>query len=344
MRVLGIESSCDETAAAVVEDGRIVLSDVIASQAAIHARYGGVVPEVASRHHIESMAPVVRQALDDAGLDFADLDAIGVTYGPGLAGSLLVGVNTAKALAFARGLPLVAVNHLAGHVYAGWLHQRGAEAPPPRFPLLCLIVSGAHSDLTLMTGHWQFQRLARTRDDAAGEAFDKVSRLLGLGYPGGPAIEAAARAGRPGVVDLPRAEIKDSLDFSFSGLKTAVLRLVQAQRAVPPATADLAAEFQAAVVDTLVRNTVRAADRFGAVEILLAGGVAANRMLRERLASATQLPVRWPRPRWCTDNAAMVAAAGYYRYKLGQLAGLDLDLDASRKLGLNAATIPALHP
>jgi N6-L-threonylcarbamoyladenine synthase len=350
MRLLAIETSCDETAAAVVEDGRRVLSSVVASQVDLHRRYGGVVPELAARQHVLAILPVIDAALGDAGVGLGDVAAIGVTHGPGLAGALLVGINAAKALAAATGRPLVGINHLEGHVYSAWLAPGApsdALPPEPTFPLVCLIVSGGHTDLLWMTGHGAYDVLGQTRDDAAGEAFDKAARLLGLGYPGGPAIERAADDGRDGAVRLPRARLGDSFDFSFSGLKTALLRLTEPYQEVadhhrarpgepfplhvparlrPDApVADLAASFQAAVVDVLVEKTVRAAGTTGAQCIVIAGGVAANGLLRRRFAAATSLPVLIPPLRYCTDNAAMIGAAAYYRFAAGERAGLDLD-------------------
>ena len=332
MKILGIETSCDETGAAVVEDGRRVLSNVVASQVRVHARYGGIVPEVASRHHLEGLVPVVEAALKEARCCWSDLDAVAVTYGPGLSGSLLVGVNLAKALAFARSLPLVGVHHLEAHNYANWLDDGG---PAPRgFPVLALIVSGAHTDLVLMEEHGCYRRLGRTRDDAAGEAFDKVGRFLGLGYPGGPAIErAAASVGRPSL-RLPRAWLGDANDFSFSGLKTAVLRLARQQadagKGGPPLpVAEVAAAFQEAVVDVLVTKAVRAARREGVSQILLSGGVAANTALREALVRRSPVPVRVPSPALCTDNGAMVAGCAYFRLQRGPPSGLDLDVFAT---------------
>ncbi len=345
MMILGIESSCDETAAAVVEDGNRILSNVVSSQIETHARYGGVVPEVASRQHLGSILPVVAEALTDARAEWRDLGAVAVTVGPGLAGSLLVGVNVAKAVAFGKGLPIVGINHLEGHVYANWLvrnggpdegHERATE--PPVFPLLCLIVSGGHTDLVLMKGHGRYLVLGRTRDDAAGEAFDKVARILGLGYPGGPSIQRAASAGDAGACLLPRAWLKGTDDFSFSGLKTAVLRLAQ-QRGISPVgaqrvqeVADLAASFQEAVVDVLVTKTVEASRRHGVEQILLAGGVAANELLRQRMAQASPVPVVLPRPVLCTDNAAMVAACGYFHYLDGDRSDLNLDVNPGLRL------------
>lgn len=320
MRILGIETSCDETSAAVVEDGRQVLSNVVASQVEIHARYGGVVPEIASRQHILAIVPIVTRALAEAGVGWNDLGAIAVTKGPGLAGALLVGVNLAKAVALSHRKPIVGVNHLEAHIYANWLVESGAE---PVFPLVCLIVSGGHSDLLLMPGHGDYILLGRTRDDASGEAFDKAARILGLGYPGGPAIEKAAAAGSP-TLSLPRAWLKDSNDFSFSGVKTALLRLVE-QGGIPDKAA-AAASFQEAVVDVLVDKTVAAARQYGVRQVLLAGGVAANKRLRERLNAAAPMPVLVPPLSLCTDNAAMVAACGYYRFQAGQRDGLEMDV------------------
>ena len=342
-RILGIETSCDETAAAVVTDGRVIESSVVASQVDIHRRYGGVFPEVASRQHILSIEPVVEEAMAEADVAWQDLDAVAVTYGPGLAGSLLVGVNTAKGLAWAQGLPLIGINHLEAHIYANWL----VDTLPPSFPLVCLIVSGGHTELILMTDHGRYRRLGGTLDDAAGEAFDKVGRLLGLPYPGGPAIQEAARAGTPTAFKLPRAWLPGTYDFSFSGLKTAVLRIVQkyqpeagSKQAAKPRvvssqdpplirvlpTANLAASFQAAVVDVLVEKTCRAAEEFGAKTILLAGGVAANELLRAEMVKRGPVPVRYPPLFLCTDNAAMVAGVGFFHHRAGERSGWDLDV------------------
>jgi len=322
MKILGIETSCDETAAAVVEDGTKVLSNQIASQVEIHARYGGVVPEVASRQHLLSIIPIIKQAMAEA--TWGDLSGIAVTSGPGLAGSLLVGVNVAKAVALAHDLPLIGVNHLEGHIYANWLANHSVD-----FPVVCLIVSGGHSDLVLMKGHGDYVVLGRTRDDAAGEAFDKAARILGLGYPGGPAIEQAAREGTASI-PLPRAWLKGSDDFSFSGVKTALLRLVEAGKA--SSVADAAASFQAAVVDVLVTKTLAVAKQRRVKQVLLAGGVASNKLLRSRLVKDSPLPVLVPEPVLCTDNAAMIAACGYYRLQAGKTDGLDLDVVPSLRL------------
>jgi len=325
---LGIETSCDETAAAVVEDGVRTLSNQIASQVEIHARYGGIVPEVASRQHILSIIPIVKQAMAEARVNWSDLDGVAVTIGPGLAGSLLVGVNVAKAIALARGLPITGVNHLEGHIYANWLINRDTELAP-LFPLVCLIVSGGHSDLALMREHGDYVVVGRTRDDAAGEAFDKAARILGLGYPGGPAIEQAAKSGTASL-QLPRAWLKGTSDFSFSGVKTALLRLMEGGRISSPA--DAAASFQEAVIDVLVTKTVVVAKEHRVKQILLAGGVASNELLRNWLVENSPIPVLVPEPILCTDNAAMIAACGYYRFQAGRVDGLDLDVIPSLKL------------
>ena len=328
MKILGIETSCDETAAAVVEDGDRILSNQIASQVEIHARYGGIVPEVASRQHILSIIPIIEQAMAEAKADWDDLDGIAVTMGPGLAGSLLVGVNMAKSVALARRLPVTGVNHLEGHIYANWLTGHRVESAPT-FPLMCLIVSGGHSDLVVMKEHGDYVVLGRTRDDAAGEAFDKAARILGLGYPGGPAVEKAAKDSTTSL-PLPRAWLKGTSDFSFSGVKTALLRLVERGEVSSPA--DAAASFQEAVVDTLVTKTVAATTEHRVKQILLAGGVASNKRLRSRLVKDSPTPVLIPEPVLCTDNAAMIAACGYYRFKAGKKNGLDLDVVPNLKL------------
>jgi N6-L-threonylcarbamoyladenine synthase len=332
-RILAIESSCDETAAAVVENGRRVLADVIASQASRHARYGGVFPEAASRMHIEAIYPVVEETLSQAHVGLEAIDAVAVTRGPGLAGSLVVGMAMAKGLSLASGLPLIGVNHLEAHLYSIWLVE---DEPEPEFPLLALIVSGGHSELILMRDHLTYERLGGTLDDAAGEAFDKVARLLGLGYPGGPAIQAAAETGNPKAFKFPRAWLEDSWDFSFSGLKTAVLREVRSQQPDLAAAietprpglpiADLAASFQASVVDVLVTKALSAAEEFEAKQVLVAGGVSANRALREAFRERSSLPVRVPPLALCTDNAAMIGAVAHRRFLAGQRDALDIDV------------------
>jgi N6-L-threonylcarbamoyladenine synthase len=376
MRILGIESSCDETGAAVVEDGRIILSNVVASQASVHERYGGVVPEVASRQQLVAIIPVLETALHMSNIEWNDLDGIAVTYGPGLAGSLLVGLTAAKALALARGLPLLGINHLEAHIYANWLHAENSEllrsSTPedvgdgwpgdPQFPLLALVISGAHSELVHITHHGHYRLLGQTRDDAAGEAFDKVARLLGLGYPGGPAIEKAAApagvqpSGGRNPYRLPRAWIPGTYDFSFSGLKTAVLQFIEGAKngGGPEETAPasryaargaalqgdlsiprVAAAFQEAVVDVLSTKTARAAEALQVKEVVLAGGVAANLALRERLSTALlahHIPLRYPPVSLCTDNAAMIAAAGYFHRRLGEVSDHDLDVRPSLQL------------
>jgi N6-L-threonylcarbamoyladenine synthase len=325
--ILGIETSCDETAAAVVEDGRYLRSNVVASQFHLHAQYGGVVPEVAARHHLEVILPVIDAALAEAGVRWRDLRAVAVTAGPGLAGALMVGVNTAKTLAWTHDLPLLGVNHLEAHLYANWIEIEGRDYAEPPLPALGLIVSGGHTDLVLMRDHGGYRRLGRTRDDAAGEAFDKVGRLLGLGFPGGPAIERAARGEKPRL-RLPRAWLKGTDDFSFSGLKTAVLHTVRGESGEPPAptptAGEVAAAFQASVVDVLSKKTAAAAAREGAACVLLSGGVAANGPLREAIIARSPVPVFVPPPVLCTDNGAMIAACAHFRFD-GLAAGWDLD-------------------
>jgi N6-L-threonylcarbamoyladenine synthase len=325
MIVLGIESSCDETAAAVLEDGRRVRSSVVASQDAVHAPYGGVVPELASRRHLEVIVPVITRALEEGGVRLPDLDGIAVTHGPGLVGSLLVGCSLAKSLAWAHRLALVGVNHLEGHIYAASLTE-----DPPAHPFLALVVSGGHTALYHAEAPLTYRLVGETRDDAAGEAFDKVAKLLGLGFPGGPAIERVAREGSPTGVPFSLAQMTDQApDFSFSGLKTAVSLHVKRHRpSAPREIADVAASFQAAAVKMLVRKTVKAALRLGVKRIVLTGGVAANTALREGLAAAAgehAIHVHVPPRHLCTDNAAMIAAAGAARLAAGERSGLDLN-------------------
>ncbi len=328
VRILAIETSCDETAAAVVENGRLILSNVVASQVDLHAQFGGVFPEVASRQHIKTIYPIIDQALQDAHLTLNDLDAIAVTRGPGLPGSLVVGMNAAKGMALGSGLPLIGVSHLEGHLYSAWVYKPDSPPPnEPEFPIVALIVSGGHTELVLMSDHLHYERLGATLDDAAGEAFDKVARLLGLEYPGGPAIQNASTDGNPLAYSFPRAWLEDSWDFSFSGLKTAVMREVQHSNVPTPLpVADLAASFQAAVVDVLVTKTIKATQEFKARNIVVAGGVSANRALRHAIQARSTCPVHIP-PIWlCTDNASMIAGAGYHRFVRGQRDGLDMDV------------------
>ena len=358
--ILAIETSCDETAAAVIENGRLIRSNVVASQIEIHRAYGGVFPEIASRQHVYDIVPVIDAALAGAGVDWRELRALAVTRGPGLAGSLLVGVNTAKAIAWARGLPVVAINHLEGHLYSNWLDAGGQikpdaiirpslpelDAAGAAFPLLVLVVSGGHTELILMTGHGQYKRLGSTLDDAAGEAFDKVARLIGLSYPGGPAVQAAAEGGDARRFDFPRGltnyaiQPEHRYNFSFSGLKTAVLRQVRELNAAAGASglpvADLAASFQAAVVDVLISKTAAAAEALGVRRICICGGVAANKALRE--AAQTRLPVPASIPPFflCTDNAAMIGAAAHYRLLTEGPSALDFDVEPGLALEMRA--------
>ena len=347
--ILAIETSCDETAAAVIEDGNCILSNVVATQIDLHRRYGGVFPEVASRQHVLSIHPVISQAIAEAGMQHvSEVDAIAVTNGPGLAGSLLVGVNAAKGMSLASGLPLLPVNHLEGHIYSNWLLSDDSAKPLPDdgFPMVALIVSGGHTELALMSGHCHYQRLGGTLDDAAGEAFDKVARLLELGFPGGPAIQRTAEGGDPQRFALPRALLHDSrrrFDFSFSGLKTAVVnltrRLEEAGESLQDAqlSADLAASFQDAVVDVLVEKTVAAAQAHGAEQVCICGGVSANAQLRERAqarCSESGLSLHIPPLFLCTDNAAMIGAAAHYRRTIDPAYAAPLDLDVYANLPL----------
>jgi len=388
MLILGIESSCDETGAAIIKDGRYLLSNVVASQAEIHDRYGGVVPEVASRQQLATIIPVIETALDQAACSWEDIDAVAATYGPGLAGSLLVGLTVGKAIALAHNLPFLGVNHLEAHMYANWLRgQTGAALPDdadweyqegdPAFPLICLVISGAHSELVLVHGHGQYELLGRTRDDAAGEAFDKVARILGLSYPGGPAIQQAAqraeeeleRQGKSPALArsayrLPRAWLRGTHDFSFSGLKTAVLHLaegatedqrnphgasstsgkqvsqytrmgVQAAQRGGANVALLAASFQEAVVDVLAVKTRLVAQQYHVKQVLLAGGVAANTSLRTRLEQELRplnIRLNYPPVEFCTDNAAMIASAAFFHLLRGEQHGLDLDVEPGLSL------------
>ncbi len=344
--ILAIETSCDETSAAVISAGPTRRSNVVASQIDLHAQYGGVYPELASRAHAESISAVAAQAMTEADIDYADLDALAVTQGPGLVGSLLVGINFAKGLALATGLPLLGINHLEGHIYSLWLTP---EFDRPDFPLLALIVSGGHSELVLMTAHGVYQRLGGTIDDAAGEAFDKVGRLLGLPFPGGPAIEAAAQDGNASAYRFPRAKTDGAYDLSFSGLKTAVMRAVTVQPSGrrnqrrrgeeriaelrdDVKIADVAAAFQDALTDALVAATRRAARDFAVQAVLLTGGVSANTLLRRKLGAALDLPLYCPPLSLCTDNAAMIGAAAYFRLRTGFRSPLDFEARPSWRL------------
>ncbi|HHW00573.1 MAG TPA: tRNA (adenosine(37)-N6)-threonylcarbamoyltransferase complex transferase subunit TsaD [Clostridiaceae bacterium] len=334
--ILGIETSCDETSAAVVKNGRHVISNIISSQVDLHKKYGGVVPEIASRKHVELILPVINQALEEAGIKADQVDAIGVTYGPGLVGALLVGLSAAKALAFALDKPLVGVHHIAGHISANYLENKELEPP-----YICLVVSGGHSEIVHVKDYNTFETLGQTRDDAAGEAFDKIARALGLGYPGGPLIDKTARTGNSSAVNFPRVHFNDgSLDFSFSGLKTAVLNYLNTleQKNESFSIGDVAASFQQAVVDILVENTIKAAKSTGIKNIALAGGVAANSLLRAQMkAAATEngFNMYYPSPVLCTDNAAMIACAAYYEFIRGKTSDLTLNAIPGLKLGEN---------
>ncbi len=334
VRILAIESSCDETAAAVVVNGRDVKSNVISTQIPLHTLYGGVVPEIASRKHIERINQVITQALEDAGNTLDDMDAIGVTYGPGLVGALLVGVAEAKAISFARNIPLVGVHHIEGHISANYIENK--ELQPP---FLCLVVSGGHTHLVKVQDYGKYEILGRTRDDAAGEAFDKVARAIGLGYPGGPKIEQKAKKGNPDAIFFPRAKIADGpYDFSFSGLKSAVLNYINGckMKEMPINEADIAASFQKAVIDSLVDHATRAMDEYGMDKFAIAGGVASNGTLRQAMEQACKtkgVAFYHPSPILCTDNAAMIGVAAYYDYVNGQRDGWDLNAVPNLKLG-----------
>ena len=340
MKILGIETSCDDTAASVVDNGVRILSNIISSQSLMHERYGGIIPEISSREHLTSIIPVVNEALTEASITPDQLDAVSVTYGPGLAGSLLVGVNVAKGLALSWDKPLLGINHLEGHIYAGWL-EGVFEKINTGFPLVCLIASGGHTEIVLMKGHLDYQILARTRDDAAGEAFDKVARVLGLGFPGGPEIEREAVGANLEMDPFPRPSVKGSLDFSFSGLKTAVVRRAESEGFYPqnqeiaPSSEQVreySAAFQEAIVDCLVSRTISAVAQYGAKGILIGGGVAANSELKKMMHQMSRTPVIVPRPSLCTDNGAMIAAAAFHRLK--ELDVSQWDLDAIPNLSL----------
>ena len=332
--ILAIESSCDETAAAVVRNGREVLSNIISSQIDLHTVYGGVVPEIASRKHIERIDQVIAEALSQAGVGLGETDAVAVTYGPGLVGALLVGVSEAKAISFASGIPLIGVHHIEGHISANYIENKELEPP-----FICLVVSGGHSHLVRVADYGAYEILGRTRDDAAGEAFDKVARAIGLGYPGGPKIDRAAREGNPDAISFPRAKVADAAyDFSFSGLKSAVLNYLNAceMKGESFCQADVAASFQKAVVDVLVEHSMRALEEFGGGKFAIAGGVASNTALRSALEKACAergVSFYRPSPVLCTDNAAMIGAAAYYEYRRGVRHGYDLNAVPNLKLG-----------
>ena len=341
MKILGIETSCDETAAAVIEDGRYIHSNVVASQATLHARYGGIVPEIASRQHMVTIVPVLRQALEEASLEAHELDGVAVTHGPGLAGALLIGVNAAKGFALSNELPFIGLNHLEGHIYAAWLEEGVNPERSPGFPLMCLIASGGHTDLILMKGHGDYTLIARTRDDAAGEAFDKAARALGLGFPGGPEIQRVAEHSIGGERRFPRPVVRNSLDFSFSGLKTAVARRAEEYGMYPPSevepdpqqVANVADAFQEAIVDCMVQRTIQAAKSFRVKGVILGGGVAANSHLRQEMHKRVPVEVIVPRPGLCTDNGAMMGAAGFFHFRDGIQSQWDVDVVPSLRLG-----------
>ncbi len=332
--ILAVETSCDETAAAVVENGREVLSNVISSQIALHTLYGGVVPEIASRKHIEKINQVMAEALLQSGKSLSDMDAIAVTYGPGLVGALLVGVSAAKAVSFASGIPLIGVHHIEGHISANYIENKELEPP-----FVCLVVSGGHSHLVVVKDYGEYEILGRTRDDAAGEAFDKVARAIGLGYPGGPKIDKVSKEGNPDAIAFPRAKVDGSdYDFSFSGLKSAVLNYLNSceMKGETFCQADVAASFQKAVVDVLTEHSMQAVESCGIKKFAIAGGVASNSALREALAKECEkrgVTFYHPSPLLCTDNAAMIGAAGYYEYVKGVRHGYDLNAVPNLKLG-----------
>ena len=332
--ILGIESSCDETAASVVRNGREVLSNVISSQIALHTLYGGVVPEIASRKHIEKINVVIEEALAEAHMTLDDIDAIGVTYGPGLVGALLVGVSEAKAIAYAKNLPLIGVHHIEGHISANYIENKDLEPP-----FACLVVSGGHTHLVIVKDYGKYEIVGRTRDDAAGEAFDKVARAIGLGYPGGPKIDKVSKEGNPNAIAFPRAKVADSAyDFSFSGLKSAVLNYLNGckMKNIPIVQADVAASFQKAVVDVLVEHAMHAVEEYGFKKFAIAGGVASNSALRSAMEEACKkrgVAFYHPSPILCTDNAAMIGAAAYYEYINGTRSGWDLNAVPNLKLG-----------
>lgn len=342
--ILAIETSCDDTSAAVVKDGKEILSNIVSTQTEFHKKYGGIVPEIAARKHIEVINPLIQEALDKAKTNFKKIDAVACTYGPGLVGSLLIGVCAAKAIAYAANKPLIGINHLEGHIYANFLEGQGPRVKGQEFPFICLMVSGGHTMIVYVKDHGEYEIIGRTRDDAVGEAFDKVARLLGLGYPGGPIIDKLSKEGNPKAIEFTRPMMDDGFDFSFSGIKTAVVNYVKRNvlggsemgnetcnatretfRPSQPHTADIAASFQQACVDVLVTKTLRAAEKLKVKTIALAGGVAANSKLREQLKrEAKELNVIIPPMNLCTDNAAMIGAAAYFKFKRKELSELDL--------------------
>lgn len=332
--VLGIETSCDETSAAIVKNGREIFSNVISSQISLHQKYGGVVPEIASRKHVELIMPVINQALEEANMSVKDIDAIGVTYGPGLVGALIVGISAAKAMAFAMDKPLIGVHHIEGHIAANYLDHLNLEPP-----FVCLVASGGHSHIVHVSDYNSFEVLGQTRDDAAGEAFDKIARALGLGYPGGPAIDKVAQTGNPLAINFPRVSFeKGNYDFSFSGLKTAVLNYLNIleQKGEKCCVENVCASFQQAVVDVLVKNTIAVAKLHNIKKVALAGGVAANSSLRKLLSIKAQeagLELYYPRPILCTDNAAMIACAAFYEFSKGKVSGMELNAAPGLRLG-----------
>ena len=332
--ILAIESSCDETAAAVVKNGREICSNIIYSQIALHTEYGGVVPEIASRKHIEKINQVIEQALSEAHMELKEMDAIAVTYGPGLVGALLVGVSAAKAISFASGIPLIGVHHIEGHISANYIENKDLEPP-----FVCLVVSGGHSHLVLVKGYGEYEILGRTRDDAAGEAFDKVARAIGLGYPGGPKIDKISKEGNPDAIHFPRAKVAEAeYDFSFSGLKSAVLNYLNSceMKGEMINRADVAASFQKAVIDVLVEHSMHAVKSYGFTKFAIAGGVASNSSLRaafEKACEKENVEFYHPSPIFCTDNAAMIGTAGYYEYRKGTRHSFDLNAVPNLKLG-----------
>ena len=341
MNILGIETSCDDTAISIVKDGQTIKSNIIASQVHMHEKYGGIIPEIASREHFLTIIPSIQEALNESGLKHNEIDSIAVTNGPGLAGSLLVGVNAAKGLAMAWDKPVIPINHLEGHIYSGWLDNKNPDKEVG-FPLICLIASGGHKEMVLMKDHLSYEIIGKTRDDAAGEAFDKTARVLRLGFPGGPEIQREAQNAEGTIKPFPRPEIKNSLDFSFSGLKTAVVNRAIKEQIYPHSNSnypnkntvtEYAFAFQEAIVDTMIRNVSRALKNIAAKGVLLGGGVAANSRLREKMSQTLSVPVIVPKPYLCTDNGAMIASAAYYRIQANGTSNVfDMDVIPNLKL------------